>query len=491
MIIVFVNENKLLYFNLQVYISNILLFMKNFINEDFLLSNRIAQKLYHQFAENQPIIDFHSHLSPQMIADDRQFNNLTQAWLEGDHYKWRAMRTNGMNERYCTGDASDEDKFRKWAETVPATVGNPLYHWTHLELARYFNIFELLSASTSDSIYEKTGSLLQSKGFTIRTLLKKMKVEVVCTTDDPSDNLEHHRKLKGTFDVKVLPTFRPDNVLKTEDPVKFQAYIRRLGEASGIEIKDFNSMIEALDSRHKFFHEAGGRVSDHGLERFYFDSVTSDEADKYFKLILKGKILSAEESEKYKAAVMTELCRMNHKRDWTQQFHLGALRNNNSRMFRKLGPDTGWDSIGVPQDACKMSRFLNNLDETDQLGKTILYNLNPADNEVMLTMAGNFNDGSTAVKVQYGPAWWFFDQKTGMEKHLKDLSALGLLRRFIGMVTDSRSFLSYPRHEYFRRLVCNYVGEEVEKGLIPDEEELLKPLIEGVSYKNAKEYFGF
>jgi glucuronate isomerase len=318
-----------------------------------------------------------------------------------------------------------------------------------------------------------------------------MKVEVVCTTDDPSDNLEHHRKCKGTFKIKVLPTFRPDNVLKTEDPVKFQAYIRRLSEASGIEIKDFDSLIEALDSRHKFFHEAGGRVSDHGLERFYYDSFTSDEADKYFKQVLKGKILSAEESEKYKAAVMTELCRMNHKRDWTQQFHLGALRNNNTRMFRKLGPDTGWDSIAVPQDAFKMSKFLNNLDETDQLAKTILYNLNPADNEVMITMAGNFNDGSTAVKVQYGPAWWFFDQKSGMEKHLKDLSALGLLRRFIGMVTDSRSFLSYPRHEYFRRLVCNYVGEEVEKGLIPDDDELLKPLVEGISYKNAKEYFRF
>ncbi len=465
--------------------------MKHFINEDFLLTNRIAQKLYHQYAENKPIIDFHCHLSPQMIAEDRQFKNLTQAWLEGDHYKWRAMRTNGMNERYCTGDASDEDKFRKWAETVPATVGNPLYHWTHLELARYFNIFELLSPSTADSIYEKTGSLLQTGEFTIRSLLRKMKVEVVCTTDDPADNLEHHRKLNGTFEIKVLPTFRPDNVLKTEDPDKFQAYIRRLGDAAGIEITDFSSMIEALDSRHSFFHETGGRVSDHGLDRFYFDSFTSGEADKYFKQALKGKMLTSEESEKYKTAVMTELCRMNHKRGWTQQFHAGALRNNNTRMFRKLGPDTGWDSIAVPQDASRMSKFLNNLDETDQLAKTILYNLNPADNEMMITMAGNFNDGSTAVKVQYGPAWWFFDQKSGMEKHLKDLSALGLLRRFIGMVTDSRSFLSYPRHEYFRRLVCNYVGEEVEKGLIPDDDELLRPLIEGISYKNAKEYFGF
>jgi glucuronate isomerase len=426
-----------------------------------------------------------------MIADDRQFKSLTQAWLEGDHYKWRAMRTNGVNEKFCTGDAPDAEKFRKWAETVPVTVGNPLYHWTHLELARYFNIFELLSPSTADSIYEKAGSLMQTSEFSIRSLLKKMKVEIVCTTDDPADNLENHRKLKGTFEIKVLPTFRPDNAIKTEDTARFQAYIKKLGEACGAEIKDFNSLIGALDSRHSFFHEMGGRLSDHGLERFYFDSVTPSDADKYFKQLLKGKMLNAEESEKYKTAVMTEICRMNHKRGWTQQFHLGALRNNNSRMFRKLGPDTGWDSIGVPQDATKMSRFLDSLDATDQLAKTIFYNLNPADNEMMITMAGNFNDGSEAVKVQYGPAWWFFDQKNGMEKHLKDLAALGLLRRFIGMVTDSRSFLSYPRHEYFRRLVCNYIGEEVEKGLIPDEDELLKPLIEGVSYKNAKEYFGF
>lgn len=465
--------------------------MKRFINEDFLLTNKTAQKLYHQYSENKPIIDFHCHLSPQMIADDRQFKNLTQAWLEGDHYKWRAMRTNGVNERYCTGDASDEEKFRKWAETVPFTVGNPLYHWTQLELARYFNIFDLLSPATADSIYEKAGSLLQTKEFTIKSLLRKMKVESVCTTDDPADNLEYHRKLDGTFEIKVFPTFRPDNVLKTEDPLKFQAYISKLGESANTEIKNFNTLIEVLDSRHKYFHEMGGRLSDHGLERIYFDIISPSDADTCFKQVLKGKTLSSEESEKYKTAVMTELCRMNHKRGWTQQFHLGALRNNNSRIFRMLGPDTGWDSVGVPQDAYKMSRFLDSLDANDQLAKTILYNLNPADNEMMITMAGNFNDGSAVMKVQYGPAWWFLDQKNGMEKHLKDLAALGLLRRFVGMVTDSRSFMSYPRHEYFRRLVCNYVGEEVEKGLIPDEDELLKPLIEGISYKNAKEYFGF
>jgi glucuronate isomerase len=465
--------------------------MQKFIHEDFLLRNKTAKRLYHHYSENQPIIDFHCHLSPSMIAADRMFDNLTQAWLEGDHYKWRAMRTNGINEKYCTGRESDFEKFMKWSETVPATIGNPLYHWTQLELARYFGITELLSPATAKAIYDKAGTLLQTKEFSIRNLLKRMKVEVVCTTDDPSDNLADHKALKGNFDIKILPTFRPDNVIKTDDPVKFRAYIEKLGEACNTEINDFDALIAALDSRHAFFHENGGRLSDHGLDRFYFDRFTPAEADSAFKKLLKGDILTPEETEKYRAAAMTELCRMNHKRGWTQQFHVGAQRNNNSRMFRLLGPDTGWDSIGVPQDALKMSRFLDNLDSTDQLSKTILYNLNPSDNEMMITMAGNFNDGSVAVKVQYGAAWWFLDQKSGMEKHLKDLSALGLLRRFVGMVTDSRSFLSYPRHEYFRRLVCNYVGKEVEKGTIPDEDDLLKPLIEGISYYNAKDYFGF
>jgi glucuronate isomerase len=401
------------------------------------------------------------------------------------------MRTNGVNEKYCTGAVPDFEKFIKWAETVPATVGNPLYHWTHLELARYFSVFELLSPATASAIYDKVNALLQTKEFSTRAILKKMKVEVVCTTDDPADDLGFHKRLKGTFEITILPTFRPDNAVKTEDPVKFKDYIKKLGQACNTEIKDYSKLIEALDCRHKFFHEMGGRLSDHGLDRFYFEPCTASEADKIFKKLLKGDSLSSEESEKYKAAVMTELCRMNHKRGWTQQFHVGALRNNNLRMFRQMGPDTGWDSIGVSQDALKMSKFLSSLDNTDQLGKTLLYNLNPADNEMMITMAGNFNDGSTAGKVQYGAAWWFLDQKSGMEKHIRDLASLGLMRRFIGMVTDSRSFLSYPRHEYFRRMVCNYMGEEVEKGFIPDEDELLKPLIEGISYKNAKEYFGF
>lgn len=464
--------------------------MNTFIKEDFLLSCKTAERLYHQYSEHLPVIDFHCHLSPAMIAQDRQFANLTEAWLEGDHYKWRAMRTNGIDERYCTGNASAEEKFMKWAGTVPFTLGNPLYHWTHLELLRYFGITDLLSSKTASSIYEKTSAMLQTPALSIKSLLKKMKVEVVCTTDDPADTLEYHAALKG-FEIKILPTFRPDNVIKTDDTEKFKEYISKLGFEAGIEIRDFDTLVEALDKRHRFFHDMGARLSDHGLDRFYFSRFTHSEVDNIFKKLLKGDSVSPDETEKFRTASMLELCRMNHKRGWTQQFHVGAIRNNNRRMFSKLGPDTGWDSIGMTQNAEKISGFLSTLDYSDQLGRTILYNLNPADNEMMITMAGNFNDGSFPAKVQYGAAWWFLDQKNGMEKHFRDLSSLALLPRFVGMVTDSRSFLSYPRHEYFRRLLCNFVGEEVEKGNMPDDDELLKPLIEGVSYKNAKGYFGF
>ena len=465
--------------------------MKPFIHENFLLNNKIAERLYHEYAENQPIIDFHCHLSPLLIAENHQFGNITRAWLEGDHYKWRAMRTNGISEKYCTGNGSDIEKFSKWAETVPATAGNPLYHWTHLELARYFNITELLSPDTASRIYERASSMLNSDNLSTRAIIRKMNVEVVCTTDDPADDLKHHLNLKSTFEIKVLPTFRPDNVIKTGDPEQFRSYIRKLELAAGTEIKSFQSLIEVLDQRHGFFHEMGCRLSDHGLDHFFYAAFTLQEVERIFKHLLSGDILTLEESEKYKTAVMLELCRLNNKRGWVQQFHVGALRNNNSRMFRQMGPDTGWDSIGAVQDPLKISKFLNELDNNEELAKTIIYDINPADNEMMITMAGNYNDSSKAGKVQYGAAWWFLDQKTGMEKHLKDLASLSLLRRFIGMVTDSRSFLSYPRHEYFRRILCNYVGKEVEKGLIPDEEELLKPLIEGISYRNAKEYFGF
>lgn len=465
--------------------------MTPFINDNFLLLNKTARRLYFEFAMDKPIIDFHCHLSPSMIAENRNFSNLTQAWLEGDHYKWRAMRMNGVNEKYCTGTASDSDKFMRWAETVPYTAGNPLYHWTHLELARYFGITKLLSAETAMEIYEVTSEMLKSDDFSIRSLLRKANVEVVCTTDDPVDDLEHHRKLRDSFEIKILPTFRPDNILKTEDPSGFREYIEKLSAVSGIGINDFSSLIKAADARHAYFHSAGCRLSDHGTDRFYFAVCTPDESDKILKKILSGNRLSTEENEKYKTAALLELCRMNQKRGWTQQFHAGAIRDNNKRIFRITGANAGFDSIGSSLDISRVSGFLNALDENDQLAKTILYNLNPADNEMLITMAGNFNDGTIPAKVQYGAAWWFLDQKNGMEKHLRDLSSLGLLRRFVGMVTDSRSFLSYPRHEYFRRILCNFVGEEVGKGLIPDDDTLLRPLIEDISYRNAQDFFGF
>lgn len=465
--------------------------MNGFINDDFLLGNNCARRLYHEFSGHLPIIDFHCHLSPAMISGDRQFEDLGQAWLEGDHYKWRAMRSNGISERFCTGDAPAREKFMKWAETVPATIGNPLFHWTHLELARYFGIFELLSPSTAGSVFDKASSLLRSKDFSTRSLIRKMNVKTICTTDDPADTLKHHIHLKESFEIPVLPGFRPDNILKTDAPSAFRAYVERIGEVSELSITGFESLVSAIDKRHSFFHEHGCRLSDHGLDRFCFIPFTPDEVDKTVKKLLREEPVSPGDNEKFRTAMLLEICRMNHKRGWVQQFHVGALRNNNARMFRKMGPDTGWDSIGTSQDAYKMSGFLSLLDESEELAKTLLYNLNPADNAMMITMASNFNDGSVAAKVQYGPAWWFLDQKDGMENHLRQLSSFSLLRRFVGMVTDSRSFMSYPRHEYFRRIACNFIGEQVEAGLIPDDDDLLKPLIEGISYRNAKEYFGF
>jgi glucuronate isomerase len=465
--------------------------MKQFIHPDFILHSETGKRLYHEYAEKLPIIDYHCHLSPEMMAIDRQFDSLGQIWLEGDHYKWRAMRSNGIDEKYCTGKVSDYEKFEKWAETVPYTIGNPLYHWTHLELSRYFDINEQLSPKTAKGIYDKATAMLQTKEYSVRNLLRKMKVEVVCTTDDPIDNLEFHLRLKKDFEIKVLPTFRPDKALKGDDLPMLNAYLKQLGEVANVDINSYDKLIEALDKRHEFFNQTGCKLSDHGLDRFFYAQYTQAELNTIFTKILAGKDLTDNELEQYRTAVLVELAKMNAKRGWTQQFHVGALRNNNTRKFNLLGPDTGWDSIGNPQDSFKMSRFLDTLDTTDQLAKTILYNLNPADNEMMATMIGNFNDGSSAGKIQYGAAWWFLDQKTGMEEHLKALSALGLTTRFVGMVTDSRSFLSYPRHEYFRRIVCEFFGSEVDKGHIPNDDLLLKPAIEGISYYNAKNYFKF
>lgn len=466
--------------------------MERFINDDFIFTNGSAKCLYNEYSMHLPIIDFHNHLDPKCIAEDYQFDNLGQIWLEGDHYKWRAMRINGVNEHSCAGAASDKQKFMKWAETVPKTVGNPLYHWTHLELARYFGIYDLLSPRTAEAIYEETKIKLQLPDYSTRNLLKMMNVEMLGTTDDPADDLRYHQQLKDEgFEIKVLPSFRADNVLKTASPGEYVTYLERLGAAANITITDLTSLLEALDARHAYFHSLGCRLSDSGPYRFYYSDYTLTEVNGIIKKLFCGKSLSEEETEKYNTCVMAELARMNHKRGWTQQYHLGPLRNNSIRKFKEVGADAGFDSIGQVQNPEKMGAFLNLLDKDDQLCKTILYNLNPADNEMMLTMCGNFSDGSIAGKVQYGAAWWFLDQKTGMEKHLKDYSALGLLSQFIGMVTDSRSFLSFPRHEYFRRIACNFIGEEIEKGLIPNDESILKPLIEGLSYNNAKNYFNF
>ncbi|TLX72445.1 glucuronate isomerase [Labilibacter sediminis] len=465
---------------------------KTFIHNDFILETDTAHQLYHNYASKKPIIDFHCHLNTKMIAEDHQFNNLGDMWLAGDHYKWRAMRINGVNEKDITGNVSDKEKFMQWAATVPNTVSNPLYHWTHLELARYFDIFDLLSPSSSEKIYNQTSVMLQSPAFSTKNLIRKMNVEMIGTTDDPADFLEYHQQLiKDGFEVKVLPSFRADNVLKTDDIPSFITYIEKLGTSADISISTYSELIEALDSRHAFFHSMGARISDSGPDRFFYALYTDKEVAVIFKKLLAGNSITIEEKEKYCTAVMAELSRMNHKRGWTQQFHVGAIRNNNTRKFNLLGADTGFDSIGDSTPSIKMSQFLNLLDSTDQLAQTILYNLNPADNAMMLTMCGNFTDGSSASKVTYGAAWWFLDQKIGMERHLDDLSSLSLLSRFVGMVTDSRSFLSYPRHEYFRRIACNYIGNQVEKGLIPDDESILKSLVEGISYNNAKSYLKF
>lgn len=464
--------------------------MANFIHPEFILEGKTAQKLYHDYAEKQPIVDFHCHLSPKLIADNHKFESLGQIWLEGDHYKWRAMRTNGVDEEYCTGKYSFRDKFQKWAETVPYTIGNPLYHWTHLELARCFNIFDLLSPATAEKIFNQATEMLQQDDFSTQNILKKMNVKVVGTTDDPADTLEYHKALKN-FSVKIRPTFRPDNVLKTEDPLYFNGYIQKLEAVSGKNINKLAELISVLDERHAFFNESGCKASDHGLDRLYYTPNFMAGADKSFEKLRAGKTLTEEETEGYRTFVMYELCKMNHKRGWVQQFHLGAQRNNNTRMFKKLGPDVGFDSIGNSQDAYKIARFMDLLDSEDKLGKTIIYNLNPADNEMFVTMLGNFQDGRTPGKIQYGAGWWFLDQKVGMEKHLRDLSVLGLTSRFVGMVTDSRSFLSYPRHEYFRRILCNHLGNEIDKGLIPNDQALLKTVVEDICYNNSMNYFGF
>jgi glucuronate isomerase len=466
--------------------------MKPFLSADFLLQTATARQLYHEFAAPMPIIDYHNHLLPDQIAEDKQFENLTQIWLYGDHYKWRAMRANGVPEYYITGAASDWEKFEKWAETVPYTLRNPLYHWTHLELQRYFGITELLSKDSARRIYDECSAKLRTPEYSVRNLLRMMNVHTLCTTDDPADSLEHHRALATSgFEVQVLPAFRADKAMAVDEASGYNAYLDRLGAMAELEIKSLSDLHAALRRRHDFFAEHGCRLSDHGLEQIYAVDYTAEEAAAIFAKIRGGQNLEQAEIIQLKSAMLVFLAELDWEKGWTQQFHLGALRNNNTRMLRELGPDTGWDSIGDFSQAQALSRFLDRLDNQDKLAKTILYNLNPADNELLATMIGNFNDGSVAGKMQFGSGWWFLDQKDGMEKQLNALSNMGLLSRFVGMLTDSRSFLSYPRHEYFRRVLCNLLGNDVENGELPHDLALLGQLVQNICYNNAQEYFGF
>lgn len=466
--------------------------MKQFLDDNFLLTNRTAERLYHEYAKEMPIIDYHNHLIPEQIANDVSFENLTQVWLYGDHYKWRAMRTNGVNEDYITGGKSDFEKFEKWAETVPYTMRNPLYHWTHLELRRYFDVNDILSGSTAKKVYEACNAKLATPEYSVRGLLNKMKVEAVCTTDDPIDSLEHHQKIAAEgIALQVRPTFRPDKAMAADDVASLNDYIDKVEKVTDLSISDFETYLKALKQRHDYFDANGCRVSDHGLEQIYAEDYTDEEISKIFSKIRSKGVLTEQEVLKFKSAMLVHFAKWDHEKGWVQQFHLGALRNNNRRMLSILGPDTGWDSIGDFSQGRQLSKFLNGLDTSDQLAKTVIYNLNPADNELIATMIGNFNDGSVAGKVQFGSGWWFLDQKDGMIKQMNALSNMGLISRFIGMLTDSRSFLSYPRHEYFRRILCNLFGEEVENGELPNDIEWIGKVVKDICYYNAKNYISW
>lgn len=467
--------------------------MTAFLDKNFILPSTAAQRLYSEFAAPMPIIDYHNHLSPRQIAEDHQFENLTQVWLYGDHYKWRAMRTQGIPEEYCTGARSDWEKFEKWAETVPYTLRNPLYHWTHLELQRYFGIHELLSPKTARDIYERASELLRQPEYSVRGLLRKMNVRVLCTTDDPIDSLEWHQQLAAEQQpgFRVLPAFRPDKAMAVENPESFNGWTDQLAKAAGTSISNYDDFLTALKNRHDFFARNGCSISDHGLEEMYVEPYSALEIPAIFKKIRQGENLNTTEVLKIKSVLLYEFALWDHEKGWVQQYHLGALRNNNTRAMRTLGPDTGWDSIGDFSQGRALARFLDRLDTENRLAKTILYNLNPADNELMATMIGNFNDGSVPGKIQFGSGWWFLDQKDGMEKQLNALSNMGLLSRFVGMLTDSRSFLSYPRHEYFRRTLCNLLGSEMERGELPADFEWIGKIVQDICYRNAVSYFGF
>ena len=462
-----------------------------FIQEDFLLSTKTARRLYHEFAEAAPIFDYHCHLSPGDIARNRRFNNLFEIWLEGDHYKWRAMRANGVAEKFCTGDASPYEKFLAWAKTVPHTLRNPLYHWTHLELKRYFGINELLDENSAKKIWEKANAQLAKPALTTQGILEKFKVKVVCTTDDPVDTLSDHREFARLGrSTRILPAFRPDNALAVHSPAPFNRWIERLSAASNVDVNSFGAFTTALKKRHDFFHSQGCRLSDHGMNHCFADSCSEKTAATIFDKARGGGLVSPEEHAQFASFMMLFFGHLDAKRGWVKQLHLGAMRNNNTRLLKKLGADTGLDSIGDWPQARTLAAFLDKLDADNALPKTIIYNNNPADNYVFASMIGNFQDGTVPGKVQFGAAWWFLDQKEGMEWQINALSSLGLLSRFVGMVTDSRSFMSYPRHEYFRRILCNLLGKDVENGEIPDDDDMLGQLIKNICFENASRYFG-
>jgi glucuronate isomerase len=467
--------------------------MKAFIDPNFLLHSDVAIKLYNSHASTMPIIDYHCHLDPRMIADNKPFADMTDIWLGGDHYKWRAMRANGISEDYITGNRPSWEKFAKWAETVPYTMRNPLYHWTHLELSRIFGINKTLNPSTAREIYEEGTAKLRNDEFRPRRIMERMQVEVVCTTDDPIDSLEYHEAIrKSGFRVKVLPTWRPDRVMAIDNVEAYNAYLDKLENISELGISSYDLLIEALWKRHDFFAQHGCRISDHGLETFYAEPYTDSEIRAIFRKLRSGQPAEPVEALKFRSAILYESAKMDAMTGWAQQFHIGAIRNNNSRMFAQLGPDTGYDSIHDVSYAAPMNRFLARLDNEGMLARTILYNLNPKDSEMMVTAAYNFNDGSGPGKMQYGAGWWFLDQLKGMENQINALSSLGLLSRFVGMLTDSRSILSYPRHEYFRRLLCNILGNDIVNGEIPfDELPFVEQMVEMICYGNAKRYFGF
>ena len=463
-----------------------------FIHEDFLLGTRTARHLYHQFAESEPILDFHCHLSPRDIAENRRFNDLFEIWLEGDHYKWRAMRSNGVSERFCTGDADPFAKFQAWAATVQHTLRNPLYHWSHLELKRYFDIDELLDEASAARIWKRANERLAASDLTTHGILKKFRVNYVCTTDDPTDDLRYHRAIAANgLHTRVLPAFRPDRALTVDQPESFNVWVEHLAAASNTDVAAFPDFLDALRARHDFFHEHGCRLSDHGMNQCYADFCSPKTAAAIFAKARRGAAASPEEHGRFAAFMMLFLGQLDAAKGWTKQLHLGAMRGTNTRLLRQLGPDTGFDSVGDYPQADALARYLDRLDQENALPKTILYNLNPADSYVFATMLGNFQDGSIPGKIQLGAAWWFLDHKEGMQWQINALSNLGLLSRFVGMITDSRSFMSYPRHEYFRRVLCDLIGRDMENGEIPDDEMLVGTMIHNICYANALQYFGF